>query len=179
MTLLDVATGVPPIGRHRATKDEIEAAFVTAPEFATSTTRKELWDEFESGLGLLSGAVLVHAVWLGGSFFSNKIDPSDIDAVFVVNNTDLTHRTDADRQVVNAFQERSHGLRLDSFILRWRPIAEWNYDAPGHRQYTNWRGYWDDFWCRIRTGMKSDPPVREDSIPRRGYLELMVNDYSC
>ena len=189
VTLLDVATGVPPVGRRRATITEIEAAFVSAPEFSASTTRRTIWADFETGLQLLSSAVLVHAAWLGGSFISSKLDPSDLDVVFLVNQSDLNRRSDPEKQIVDAFLRwedqgpgrpaRAHGLLIDSFILNWRPLANPNPDAPGHAPYVKWRGYWDDFWCRNRSGSKSDPPTREDALPRRGYVEVIIDDYRC
>lgn len=188
-TLLVDSTGVPSIGRQRASVDAVKAAFVDDSRFSTSSSRCAIWDDFEAGLALLSSAVLVHAAWLGGSFISDKLNPGDLDVVFVINQSDLNHRSAADKQVVDGFQRevyqgpdrpaRPHGLLLDSFILPWRPLANLQTRAPGHMPYILGRGYWDDFWCRRRTGAKSDPPVPDDAIPKRGYLEVILNDYCC
>jgi hypothetical protein len=47
---LDPETRHLPLGRHSATLAEIEARFVTAPEFAASQTRTAVWEGFEHWL---------------------------------------------------------------------------------------------------------------------------------
>lgn len=189
MTVLDPSTGFPSIGRQRCTLDCVEAEFVSAPKFAGSTTRRKVWEDFEAALELLKSAVKVHAVWLAGSFISAKLDPNDIDAVFVINARDLGRRAAADQQVVASFIDRvstgsgtvapKHGLKVDSFLLHWSPIPDLDLkNNANHMIYAANRGYWDDFWCRNRTGQKYHPSTWKDALPSRGYLEVMVNGYT-
>lgn len=189
MTVLDPTTGYPSVGRLRCSLEEIKAEFVDHPRFAQSATRCSVWEDFETALSLLSGGVLVHAVWLAGSFVSSKLDPNDIDAVFVINARNLAARSEADRKVVASFSERTcdplgnvvraHGLKVDSFLLQWAPIPEVDLQGDlSHVQYVASRGYWDDFWCRNRNGQKHHPPTWRDALPARGYLEVIVHAFT-
>ena len=59
----------------------------------------------------------------------------------------------------------------DSYVLEWMP-------SPGHQRpvgaepYYGNRGYWDNLWVRVR-----DSDQRLDSVPRRGYLEVILDGY--
>ncbi len=188
--MLDSTTGYPRLGRHVVKLEDVRAQLVDAPEYAGSVTRAAVWDDLETAIGLLANAVLVHALWIGGSFVSDKLDPGDVDVAFVVNQRDLRARSVDDRKVVESFARRdrdafgrpvpAHGLRVDSFIIRWEPFAEldpWK-GPPEHREYAASRGYWDDFWGRVRQTPKAAPTIWKDALPRRGYLEVVINDFT-
>lgn len=187
--MLDAATGFPPVTRTRWSLQDVNDRFVTDSQFAASRTRDDIWDDFELATVLLGQSVLLHAVWIGGSFISDKENPNDIDAVYVINARDLAKRTAAERTIVESFVDREcsplgeirpkHGLRVDSFLLRWKPYGQFrpNVDLE-HQGYAASRGYWDDFWCRVRQGNKTQPVTWKDAIPRRGYLEVVINDFT-
>ena len=188
MSVPDLVAGRLPLGRHPASLDEVESAFVGAPAYSGSTTRQGLWTEFALGLATLRSPVTVHAVWISGSFITDKLDPADIDATFLVNaNQRYNHIADGDRRVVDSFliqtdpatgeRFRPHGLRIDSFVLDWGPYHGDPRTDPGYHGYTMWRGYWDDFWLRERTDAKEAPFVAADSVPRRGYVEVSLDVY--
>ena len=63
------------------------------------------------------------------------------------------------------------GLRVDSFVLEWWPTAGPGRPAIAQRYLEN-RGYWDDLWSRRRS-----TDEREDSMPRVGYLEVIIDGY--
>jgi hypothetical protein len=173
-----------PHGRHRVDIADVEGRFVLDPQFASSTTRVGIWEEFVDSLELLRSAVRVHAAWLSGSFLTSKTDPEDIDALFFVSARDYARADVAERQVVDAFVDsvpgplgrplRRHGFaRVDSFIHHWRPWDDPDPRGPeGRLDYCAYRGYWDDFWQRTRKGAKTDAPTWRDGIPARGYLEV-------
>lgn len=186
------AVGFAP-GRHVCTVDEIEATFVSAPGFAESTTRADIWADWQRAVALLRGAAVVHAAWISGSFISGKLDPSDIDVLFVVNLRDRLRRTPEDLKVIESFERRitgalgnqvaAHGLRVDSFVLNWgphNPDPAYPPDgmSPAYRSYVQARGYWDDWWSRSRVTAKGDPVLKKDSFPRRGYLEVNFDAYA-
>lgn len=186
----DPATGFLPLGRHQMTVAELEQMFVTDPRVAGSLTRAAIWSDFLVALDLLQGAVLVHAVWVGGSFTTLKSDPSDIDACFFVNRPDLAQRSDDDKKIVASFTDRvddgsgrarpAHGLSVDSFIIKWRPYraaSDGTLPQP-YAQYAQYRGYWDDWWCRYLTNGKGGASHPDDPCPRRGYVEVMLNDFA-
>lgn len=175
------ATGLLPPGRFGAEMDEIKEKFVDAPLYSTSTSRSAIWADFESATDELRRIVPVAWAWVSGSFISGKIDPDDIDVVYWCEDVLLNRVTDRiDKNTVQMFAYNQvrpvTGLRVDSRICTWhvRPEAGVQ-NTLEHLTYARQRGFWDDFWLRKRSGAKGDPPVREDALPRRGYLELILD----
>lgn len=75
------ARGLLPPGVHDADLEGVP------PLFCTNAHRHRLWDDAVEGLDLLCDVVRVHpdhcpALVLGGSFFSDKATPGDIEATF-------------------------------------------------------------------------------------------------
>lgn len=186
---LDSTSGFLPLGRHRTTEAEIRSRFVDHSDFATSSTRAAVWDEYELGRDLLRSKVRIHSVWIGGSFLTSKVDAKDIDALFIVNGRDYIKQTIDGRRVVDGFTPRrdasgdlvrAHGLNLlDSFLLMWSPFTRFNpWVIPEHTEYAVGRGYWDDWWPRDRYNKPDgEPPHWRDAIPLRGYLEVELDDF--
>lgn len=172
-----LVSGSLPMGRWTVTEAEAKALCGT-PD---GKLREEIWQEWETLTAAVRSCVgEVAACWLGGSFFTSKAAPADLDCVYVIDNVLLANaRTDANRaaflQIVatkDAVKTQFH-LRLDTFILDWMPHPGVD---PGtvyrQRDYLAMRGYWDDLWCRMR-----DPIPRLEAIPRRGYLEVILDGY--
>lgn len=164
-----------PHGRWACTLADVEASFVTGhgPE------RAAIWLDWLKALALLKQLVgTVPAAWLSGSFLSSKLVPGDLDSVFVVDAADLmaAHQALSPQEwsvVVDLAQggAKTNGLNVDSFILEWWPTATPLDNAPA--EYYKRRGYWDDLWVRA----KDPTDARLDSIPRRGYVEVMIDGY--
>lgn len=172
------------LGRYPSTLAEMEDRFVTDPNFASSSTRTGIWQEFIAATELLRRNVPVAAVWIGGSFTTTKLDPSDIDCTYMV---DAQHarsiQADAARAGVlaqfstpNSLQPL--GYRVDHYVCIWQDVpnpaivprtsVEWDYYRV--------RGHWDDWWQRRRispVGIYS----RDDALPRRGYLEVILDGF--
>lgn len=174
--------GYLPAGRYPATQGEIYRALVASPEFADSSSRPEVWRDWQLACSTLRSAVDVHAAWIGGSFTTTKMDPGDIDVLFIVNRSDRNNRNERHQKVIEAFARRpnGHGLQVDSFVLSWHPyrLADDGTLPPKYAEYSRDRGYWDDWWARARVPDKPDrpDPVRS-AFPRRGYLEVRFDDY--
>lgn len=174
--------GLPPLqgdylphGRWACTPTDIETAFVTGhgPE------RAAIWRDWLKALALLKHLVgSVPAAWLGGSFFTSKPVPGDIDSVFIVDADEIqTARrvlSPPDAQILCELGcggiKASLGLNLDSFILEWEPTP--TAGRTSSPDYYGNRGYWDDLWVRAR-----DSDTRLESIPRRGYVEVIIDGY--
>lgn len=175
---VDVGTGALPGGRHQATLQEFEDAFAKQ-----STTREELWAEWSQATELLRSHVPVCAAWVGGSYLTSKVDPDDIDCVYLVDEMHIASLPDPSKAVLQAFASGKEirnvtGLRLDTFVLQWISSAGVTRADPDLREYHSVRGYWDDLWSRLRSGAKSAAPVRLDSHPRRGYVEVILDGFS-
>ena len=182
-----------PLGRHATTLAALRATFVDDPVYLGSVSRPAIWDHFLRANEVLQSVVTVHSAWIGGSFTTMKQDPEDIDVLYVVNLEDRATRSPDERRVIEAFQNRvrhpatgrmvpEHGLSVDSFILDWAPhtppdSGDMRDMTPEYSTYALLRGYWDDWWARHRVGAKTDPAVRGDAVPSRGYLEVQFSDY--
>ncbi|GGD32948.1 hypothetical protein GCM10010915_11680 [Microbacterium faecale] len=173
--------GVLPLGRHHVTLADVEARYVRDPQFAQSSSRVEIWDHFKTVTSELQKIVPVAYVWVSGSYISNKQDPDDIDVVYWCEDRHVSAIADPrDRMILQMFATRAvrstTGLRVDAGMAQWHVYPE---AASGpsneHLSYIQMRGFWDDFWLRRRSGPKGAPPVREDALPRAGYLEMMLD----
>lgn len=166
-----------PHGRWACSSADVEAAFVTGhgPE------RAEIWADWLTALALLKELVgSVPAAWLSGSFLSSKPVPGDIDSVFIVDTDALLAAHQAlppeDWEIVLALTagngaKSQLGLNVDSYILEWHPTPTPQSISP--QEYYFYRGYWDDLWVRA----KEPSNLRLESIPRRGYVEVLIDGY--
>lgn len=189
MVLPNLDGDVLPLGRHAVELSDLVTAFVESPDFKESRSRRVIWEHFTTANDLLQSVVTVHSAWIGGSFTTSKLNPRDIDVVYVVNAEDRASRTAKERRVIDAFVRRvkdpvsgrtvpEHGLLVDSFLLDWSahlPPRSTNADYQG---YAELRGYWDDWWTRQRNGKKTDAPTRLDALPARGYLEVQFSAFA-
>ncbi|MDY7086395.1 MAG: hypothetical protein SYR96_14945 [Actinomycetota bacterium] len=180
---LDSKTGFLPVGRYPCTEAEIVAQFVDHEDFAGSLTRREIWDHWVATRSYLLDRIVAYKVWLGGSFVTAKLDPDDLDVVWTLDAEAAEALSSPQLAAVAPFisgaqGKEQHGLRIDSYAMFWR-----SYPLPGGADiegdsYFRYRGYWDDFWMRARTGPKDAQPERGDSFPRRGYLEVTFREYA-
>lgn len=186
---VDPVTGHLPRGRHRVTEADVKAAFVDHAQFGDSATRSEVWEEYETGRDLLRRRVRIHAVWIGGSFLTSKVDPNDMDALFIVSARDYGKLDGRGKTIVDSFRPkvgalgkpvRSHALkRLDSFLLMWFPWSPFEPNGGAQGAYAVDRGYWDDWWQRDRYNKPDgQPPHWMDAIPTRGYLEVELDAFT-
>ena len=147
---------------------------------APDDVRRAIWKQWLSLTRALRDVVgEIPACWLSGSFFTDKPVPGDIDCLYVIDTDRLaavaaSGRLDHIRFV--ALATRGHvkaafGIPVDSYMLEW--VHTPGPDVPVRaRSYLEMRGYWDDLWVRVK-----DSDHRLDSIPRRGYLEVIIDGY--
>jgi hypothetical protein len=168
-------TGNLPRGRWVFTLADAEARFVCGPEFATSDRRKEVWSDFRTALAAIGSLkIKVPSVFIGGTFATNKIDPSDIDATFIVDRSAIRNPATYGRLVQFVGGLRHSGLNVDGFLLLWDAEGDESLMDPG---YLNARGKWDDWWQRDVAKGQRGTPVRAHSLPKRGYIEVEVDGY--
>lgn len=172
----NLVDGRLPPGRYSCDIAEVRR------RFGGSSRREKLVDDLELAIEVLRGIVgVVPCVWVGGSFVSGKAIPSDIDAVFLVEEDHLTDAVASDPANNVRLGEfarsglKRRGVEVDSYLLAWRPNPSSQPRDNGDLEYLRARGYWDDFWLRERAG--APQPVREDALPMKGYLEVMVDGF--
>lgn len=168
--------GCLPMGRHTVTEAEAKAYCIT-PDAAH---RAELWEHLEKLTRMVRGAVgTVPAFWLGGSFLTDKERPNDIDVVYLLARKDVEGADVEGREMLNLLQKKRVqarlGLPIDAYMLDWWPRPGINRGTATDRpsRYLENRGYWDDLWSRRR----DDTPAL-DKLPRRGYLEVIVDGFN-
>jgi hypothetical protein len=178
--------GLLPLGRYLCDLDELEATFVDGSEFEASSTREAIFKDLLSVVKLFEGfsATLIESIWVGGSFVSSKLNPDDIDCLFVLNGVAFDAlASNALRNKLMKFNRKNFvretlELRVESFILIRAAFANpWERGGvhPDAAPYTQVRGAWDDWWQRVRTGEgPDDPPLLESAEPKRGYLEVLL-----
>lgn len=172
MALPPLHNGALPHGRWSCEPADVEAAFVhgLAPE------RQRIWDDWVMLTDTLRSVVgRVPAAWLSGSFLTDKPVPGDLDSVYVVDTADYQASiSDPMRQFVAVVARNQVkdvlNVKVDSFILEWDPTP--GSDPSSSGSYYRYRGYWDDLWVRQR-----DLDPRLESIPRRGYVEVILDGY--
>jgi hypothetical protein len=175
VTLPPLQAGLLPHGRWVCSPADVEACFVTglAPE------RASMWQDWITLTNTLQQVVgHVPAAWLSGSFLTDAAVPGDIDCVYVVDAEDIARASvvsDTNRILLDAMSKSRvkslFGLNVDSFILSWDPTS--GPQPTSDPDYYRFRGYWDDLWVRA----KDPKSPRLDAIPRRGYVEVMLDGY--
>jgi hypothetical protein len=169
-------TGLLPVGRFPSTVDEV------AGRFATTAHRQELWAEWLDATAILRSAVPIAFVWLGGSFLTSRDVPGDVDCVYWVEDVHFlsARRNPTAAGILEGFStpgwvKEELKLRVDAFVVPWTCNPESAPTQPHHARYLRVRGYWDDFWLRARSGARGAAPVRQDALPRRGYVEVVFD----
>jgi hypothetical protein len=84
--------------------------------------------------------------------------------------------------ILRAFSQRGKvrdivGVSVETHLVAWHcqpdPHTEDHYLTP----YLERRGRVDDYLQRMRLGTRGSAPERGDALPRRGYVEVIVDDY--
>jgi hypothetical protein len=167
--------GLLPRGRFVATIDEVEESFVKADHFRGSATRQQVWDDFLALVELLRRKrARMPAAFLGGSFTSDVLDPSDVDTSVLIDQTRISSPKTWDDLAKIARGAKPAGLKLDAFLINWRPEGD---QSPESLAYHRSRGMWDDWWQRHVPKPDRLPPLRHHAMPLRGYLEVIVDGY--
>ncbi|AWG52263.1 hypothetical protein P5V93_15035 [Mycobacteroides abscessus subsp. abscessus] len=178
---LDPEHGLLPAGRYRSTRDEIHARFVDGRD----QRRAELWRHWELATTLLGHHVPINAAWLHGTFFSDSIEPQPVQSLYWAEDLELGKaRLDPiSGPLLGAFAmpgevRRIVGVQVDTQLAQWHcqpdPQDSDDYYAP----YLHRRGMLDDLLQRVASGPAGAARTRLDALPRRGYLEVIIDGYS-
>ncbi|GMA96916.1 hypothetical protein GCM10025881_37400 [Pseudolysinimonas kribbensis] len=159
------------LGRHPTTLAEIESRFVTDPQFAASTTRAKIWSDWLNATAFLRSVVPVSAAWIGGSFTTTKLDPDDVDSLYIVDDATLAlAKVDPTKnRVLGQFAggklvRAATGLQVDTYLCAWRQVVDPARRNGLDKSYYEDRGHWDDWWQRRRMVSKTAPLTRADAL---------------
>ncbi len=162
--------------------EEIQEKFVTTVE-PVPGRRAQIWSDFQRATSAIQSVTPVAAAWIGGSFVSSKAHPSDIDVVYLVRANEYDAITDAQQQSkLNIFKGEKRlmqkGLLVDSYVIDWRPRGTEKPTSHEENKAMAHRGYWDDWLQRKPAAGKPDDDP-ENALPRRGYLEVILDGYTA
>jgi len=160
--MASVALAFPPgsdtlaPGRHAATVGDIEAALVNG--FPNSTTRRPLFESWNTVREAISRVVGVETEWIDGSYVTMKEDPKDIDMVTHLTGTELDALDVADQALLRGLvaanlSQALHGC--DSYVC---PVYQRNH--PNHALYEQAFQYWEKWFGHDRNGQP------------KGYVEV-------
>jgi|SRR5215470_6790553 len=127
-----------PPGLHEMTLVELRVMCVDA--FPLSSRREPIMRSLEGMCTAISLALLRTAVWVDGSFVTEKIEPDDVDVVVALNHVNGNNTPDQlrVRERIER-QEFTFPVRCDSYLLMEYPT--------GHPDY--WIGeYMHAYWLR-------------------------------
>jgi hypothetical protein len=175
-------------GRHPTSLGEVEATFVNAAMFGASSTRRDVWDGFLDYLAAWQAAeeavdaVVLRAIWLGGSFISAEMHPADLDVSPIYDAAVLESLTGkagvGDLKRLFGHRERmvlTH--KVEPFALPWRPIASTLFPerlSGEERDILSQRGGLDSWWGRTRPPGPRRMPELPADVAERGYLEVIL-----
>lgn len=173
--------GVLPPGRYRATREQLRARFVDD----RGPIRAELWRDWEVATNLLARHVHVNAAWMHGPFLSGDPDPPAVHCVYWAEDFELDKaRLDIDAAnllrafAVPGYVRRRVGLKVDTQIAGWHCQADPRASDNYYARYCKCRGQFDDLLQRLAVGSAGAAPARADAWPRRGYVEVIIDDYT-
>lgn len=182
----DPATGRLPPGRYLCTLAEVEQQFVASPWATGCARRQQVWSDFHDSTGLYRDIEpnLPTAVWIAGSFTTQKPDPDDIDLAYLLDGDVYEGLSKNAKRKVDRLSARDGqechlrlktGLLVDcfAFVVRKVPLP-WVRLSPDEETYFKTRGMWDDWWERCSTGAKGAMPTLADAESVRGYLEVRL-----
>lgn len=172
--------GLLPVGRFQCTMDEVEQRFVNDEAFQDSETRRDIWTKFGVLLARAKNEkAKIPSAFVSGTFVTNKIDPSDIDASLLVDSSRVTNDQIRGR-IQTAVDVAAQTFKLDVVSIWWSPQPVqfgWLGISQEAKLYVGQRGLWDDLWQRNVPKAERDPFQRHHAFPKRGYLEVMIDGY--
>lgn len=184
---LDSISGHLPPGRYRTTLSHVRHRFVDHPDFAHSTTRREIWDGLLSYLQAwresekVFNQQLLHTLWIAGSFISDVVDPSDIDVSPVYDEVVIGSLAGKQgignvKNLVGHRQKLVDKYKVEPFPIPWRSLeSTLNVKSllEDEQNYLAKRGGLDDWWQRVRPLGPRRASEAPTVVAVRGYLEVM------
>jgi hypothetical protein len=169
-----------PPGRYRATSDELYARFVDGQ----GERRAELWRDWTSATHVLGRLVSVNAAWLHGAFISDAPAPELVQCIYWAEDVEV-NSAGVNPPVAKALGvfavpgkvREVLGVKVDTRLMHWHCQPDMRYRNEYYATYTKFRGEIDDRVQRVSTSMRGAEPVRDDALPRRGYVEVIIGDF--
>lgn len=153
-----------------------------------SRTRPKVWDGFLDYLQSWAnaedalGVEVLRGVWIGGSFISAALDPSDIDVspIYEADTLDSLKGTAGIGEIKRLIKHRERVAKkfsVEPFPVPWVAIASTLF--PEHldeaqKSTLAIRGGIDSWWGRVRPPGPKSAPEKPTTLADRGYLEVIL-----
>lgn len=140
--------GELPSGIHRADIGEVDLVLVKP--FPESNTRRPRYREWRKRRSSIAKWLALQAEWIGGSFASSKVDPSDMDLVTFVDGATYDQlapmvRAEVARHVAGATFDPTYGC--DGHLISVRPAGH-----PLYELFLETRETYAELWGHTRDG---------------------------
>lgn len=175
------AGGALPPGRYRANHEQLHARFVAGQ----GPARGLLWRDWIAATNLLGRYVHVNAAWLYGPFLSETSELDTVHCLYWAEDLELdkARLEHAATKVVGAFAMPGQvrhllGLKVHTHLAAWHCQPDLKASDGRYAQYTQDRGALDDLFQRINATTPEAGSVRGDAWPQRGYVEVIIGDYT-
>lgn len=150
--------------------------------WAFNDQRIRLLDELIEFTGLIREILPICSVWVGGSWLSDDEIPRDIDAVLLIDSEAINRLTDiGERRLVTTegLHEFANAMELnvDVSVQTWKALPSVAELSDSDWQILQDRGFWDDWWQRVRSVPRGARSTRLCSLPRRGYAEVVIDGF--
>lgn len=132
--------GYLPPGCFPSTLKEFKCRFVL--DFGDSNTRTEIFNEYIGYASDLSTYNLTLKKWVGGSYVSTKLDPSDMDMIVLYDGIEFNHHPERG-SFFNLFL-RYHGYKQylhHSMYIAVYPKSDPRYEAITKTQFEIWHNF--------------------------------------
>ncbi|MFJ6130650.1 DUF6932 family protein [Streptomyces griseoviridis] len=173
---LDPATGLLPPGRYAVSLDELYTALV---ESTGSDVRRAIWEEWTQHRTIVEALTGGFSrMWVGGSFISDKPDPSDLDVTYLLSartydTLDQETLADLDDLTLRGWCVEQ-GMRIDALLLRLPerlPVSQMVPSLLSQNSGESFRdlGLYDEVWQCVKPSSAQSVP----DVLRRGYVEVL------
>ena len=173
--------GLLPAGRYRTTREEIHARVVTG----RGARRAKLWGDWELATTLLGQHIPINAAWLHGTFFSDVPDPQRVQCLYWAEDLELgkARLNPVSGPLLRGFSKPGQvhkivGVEVDTQLVPWHCQPDPQDPDDYYPAYLQRRGMLDDLLQRVASGPLGATRTRLDALPRRGYLEVIIDGYS-
>jgi hypothetical protein len=129
-----------PVGFHHLTMGDVQQVCVDL--FPLSTIRATIFDGLVTFAQTLEAANVTGALWVDGSFLTEKINPKDVDVVLRVQSTIYNAGTKEHREAIDwVIANQKQTLKCDSYVFFEYPAGDPLYDE-GPWWYAWWLRQW-------------------------------------
>lgn len=153
-----------------------------------STSRPAIWEGFLSYLAAwddaeeLAETEILRGLWIGGSFTTSYLEPSDIDVSPIYDKDALVALSGKPgsgkiKALIAHRESIVATYNVEPFAIPWLPIASTLLPDRlplAERDALAVRGGLDSWWGRMRPPGERVAPIPPTTLADRGYLEVIV-----